>query len=57
VEFEHFQLETEEQNDFLEATQMKCSLNIKEESKNKKLKLFEKYITMSMNFSVKHILR
>lgn len=57
MEFEHFQLETEEQNDFLEATQMKCSLNIKEESKNKKLKLFEKYITMSMNFSVKHILR
>jgi len=40
VEFEHFQLETEEQNDFLEATQMKYSLNIKEESKNK---LFKKY--------------
>lgn len=34
VEFEHFQMENEEQNNFLEATQFKYSQNIKEESKN-----------------------
>jgi len=38
VDFEHFQMETEEQNDFLETTQLKYSGNIKEESKNKKYK-------------------
>eukprot|EP00102_Acyrthosiphon_pisum_P014853 XP_008185138.1 PREDICTED: dynein regulatory complex protein 1 isoform X2 [Acyrthosiphon pisum] len=31
VEFEHFQMENEEQNNFLEATQLKYSQNIKEE--------------------------
>ncbi|XP_060852929.1 dynein regulatory complex protein 1 isoform X2 [Rhopalosiphum padi] len=31
VDFEHFQMETEEQNDFLETTQLKYSGNIKEE--------------------------
>jgi len=36
VEFEHFQMETEEPNDFSEATQLKYSQNIKEVSKNNK---------------------
>lgn len=40
VEFEHFQMETEELNDFSETcTQLKYSENIKEESKNNKYKL------------------
>jgi len=40
VEFEHFQMENEEQNIFLQATQLKYTQNIKEESKNNKYKLF-----------------
>lgn len=39
LEFEHFQMETEEQNDFSETcTQLKYNENIKEESKNNKYK-------------------
>jgi len=40
VEFEHFQMENGDQNNFLEATQLNYSQNIKEESKNNKHKKF-----------------
>lgn len=40
VEFENFLIENEEQNNCLEATQLKYSQNIKEKSKHNKYKLF-----------------